>query len=103
MKHLQFIRTHFLLAVALLTAGITMSFVKAENKNAATTYYYNSSDVSANAFADASHWATGNVGSCLDEGDRPCRINVPDGQTLSSMLAGKDNDQVLSIAIQRKP
>ena len=103
MKHLQFIRTHFLLAVALLTAGITMSFEKAENKNAATTYYYNSSDVSANAFADASHWATTNSESCLTSGERPCRINVPEGQTLSSMLAGKDNNQILAIAVQRKP
>ena len=103
MKTLKFLQNNFLLAAALLTAGITMSFKMAEKDAAATTYYYNSSDISANAFADISHWVTTNAESCLTEGDRPCRIVVPDGQTLSSMLSGKNNDQVLAIAVQRKP
>lgn len=103
MKTLKFLQNNFLLAAALLTAGITMSFKVAEKEAAATTYYYNSSDISANAFADVSHWATTNAESCLTEGDRPCRIVVQDGQTLSSMLSGKNNAQVLAIAVQRKP
>lgn len=102
MKTISFFKRHFLVAIALLTAGVTMSFKMAE-KDAATTYFYNSSDISANAFAEVSHWATTNAESCLTEGDRPCRIVVQDGQTLSSMLSGKNNDQVLAIAVQRKP
>lgn len=92
-----------MLAAAILTAGVTMSFKMAEKEKAVTTYYYNSADTSSNAFADVNHWALTNSGTCITAGDRPCRINVPDGQTLSSMLSGKNNDQVLDIAIQRKP
>lgn len=103
MKTISFLKNHFLMAVALLTAGVTMSFKMAEKEKAATTYYYNSTDVSSNAFADVSHWATTNSESCLTEGDRPCKIIVQDGQTLSSMLSGKNNAQVLLIASQRKP
>ena len=103
MKTLKFLKINFMLVVALVTAGVTMSFKVSEEKNAATTYFYNSSDVSSNAFAQVSHYGTTNSESCLTEGDRPCSIIVPTGQTLSNMLSGKNNAQVLAIATQRKP
>lgn len=92
-----------MLVIAVLTAGITMSFKMAAEKNASTTYYYNSADVTPNAFAQVSHYGTTNGEECLSVGDRPCKIIVPEGQTLNSMLSGKNNAQVLAIASQRKP
>lgn len=102
MKLNSFLKTHAVAIAAVLFAGGVMSF-KTMEKKAATTYFYNSSDTSDNAFSDVSHWGTTNSETCITGGERPCRIVVPDGQTLSSMLSGKNNDQVLDIALQRKP
>jgi len=103
MKTIKFLKSSFMPVVAIVTAGLTMSFEMAEKAD--TTYYYNSTDTSANAFADAGHWMVGDPEEqdCFEEGNRPCRIDVPQNQTLSSMLAGKDNAQVLNIAQGRKP
>ncbi|MCZ2336997.1 MAG: hypothetical protein LC127_02140 [Chitinophagales bacterium] len=103
MKTLKFLKINFMLIVALLTTGITMSFKMVKEKNASTTYFYNSNDTSSNAFAQVSHYGTTNLEDCITEGDRPCKIIVPEGQTLSNMLSGKNNSQVLAIASQRKP
>lgn len=107
MKHLQFIRTHFLLAAALLIAGITMSFSgnKSDNKKAVTVHYYVSNDMSAGAFRNAANWSTtdNNVPCSEEENARPCKITVQDGTSLSSVLAGKSNPQVLAISEGYKP
>lgn len=105
MKHFQLIKTHFMLAAALLTAGVTMSFKVAENKNAATVYYYVSDDMSDGAFRAPAHWSTTNnsVGCVTSEDVLPCKIAVPDNTSLSSILAGKSNDEVLDISDGYKP
>lgn len=106
MKHLQFIRTHFLLAVALLTAGITMSFKMAEDKEAAATvHYYVSEDMSEGAFRNTANWNTVNEDgvSCGTLQIRPCKITVATGSSLSTVLGSKTNSQVLGISEGFKP
>ncbi len=104
MKMQTFLKTNALAIMALLFAGSIMSFKIAEDNADSTTYFYNSEDVSTGAFANVSHWQTTNDGvSCEDDGERPCSIVVPDGQTLSGVLAGKNNVQVLSMSPNRKP
>ena len=97
MKHLQLIKTHFMLAAALLTAGVTMSFKVAEENAAETVYYYNSNDVSEGAFATVGNWSSSISPSCLTSGNRPCKMTVPEGTSLSDQIGGKTNDEVLDI------
>ena len=103
MKMKTFLKTNALAIMALLFAGSIMSFKIAEDNADSTTYFYNSEDVSTGAFANVSHWQTTNASECENYGDRPCSIVVPDGQTLSGVLAGKNNVQVLSMSPNRKP
>lgn len=106
MKIKQFLKTNVMaIAALLLFTGSIMSFTLMEKKSVlATTYFYNSTDISAGAFANPSHWQTINDDvSCEVDGERPCNIVVPDGQTLGSVLAGKTNVQVLSMSPSRKP
>ena len=100
MKHLEFLKIHFMLAAALLTAGITMSFKTETSKKAATVYHYDSTSMAPGAFSTVANWAVGNpVENCATPRDvRPCKITVPEGSTLSSILAGKNNSQVLDIS-----
>lgn len=105
MKIKQFLKTNVLaIAALLLFTGSIMSFTLIEKKSVlATTYFYNSADISAGAYANPSHWNTTNASDCETDGERPCSIVVPDGQTLGSVLAGKTNTQVLSMSPSRKP
>lgn len=100
MKTIHFLGTHFVLAAALLTAGITMSFKTETSKKAATVYHYDSTSMAPGAFSTVANWAVGNpVENCATPRDvRPCKITVPEGSTLSSILAGKNNSQVLDIS-----
>ncbi|MBH1960117.1 MAG: hypothetical protein I8H68_08400 [Flavobacteriia bacterium] len=100
MKTVHFLRTHFLLMAALLTAGIAMSFKTDSSKKAVTVYHYDSNSMAPGAFSTVSNWAVGNpVENCATSRDvRPCKITVPEGSTLSSILAGKNNSQVLDIS-----
>lgn len=102
MKLNSFLKTHAVAIAAVVFAGGVMSF-KAMEKKAATTYFYNSSDISAGAFATPGHWQTSNSSECELKGERPCSIVVPDGQTINSVLSGKTNAQVLSMSTNRKP
>lgn len=98
MKTISFLRNHFLVAIALLTAGITMSFEMAENEKAAeTVYYYNSNDLSEGAFATVGNWSSTISPSCLAFGNRPCKMTVPQGASLSDQIGSKTNDDVLAI------
>lgn len=97
MKNITFIKTNMMLAAALLTAGVTMSYKVAEEKAAETVYYYNSNDVSEGAFATVGNWSSSISPSCLTSGNRPCKMVVPDGTSLSDQIAGKTNDEVLDI------
>lgn len=100
MKTLSFLRTNLMLAAAILTAGITMSFKMTENKSAATEHYYISSSMSAGAFRNVSNWSTTNSnGNCVSQLDeRPCKITVPEGVALSTVLGTKSNDEVIDIS-----
>ena len=107
MKTLNFLQTHFMLAIALLTVGITMSFKIAEKKEKAVaqTFYYISNDMTANAFRDVSHWSTSTIPTdCSpEEPVRPCKVTVPDGSTLSAVLGSKTNSEVLAISEGYRP
>ncbi|MCW4452448.1 hypothetical protein OK344_09525 [Kaistella sp. BT6-1-3] len=97
MKNITFIKTNMMLAAALLTAGVIMSYKVAEEKAAETVYYYNSNDVSEGAFATVGNWSSSISPSCLTSGNRPCKMVVPDGTSLSDQIGGKTNDEVLDI------
>ena len=99
----QFLKINAIAILAVMFTGSIMSFKLWEKKSVPVTYFYNSSDITAGAFANTSHWQTTNASACEDEGERPCSIVVPDGQTLSGVLSGKNNDQVLSMSTNRKP
>ncbi|HAV02047.1 MAG TPA: hypothetical protein DCW95_02425 [Chryseobacterium sp.] len=109
MKTLSFLKKHLIWGMALMIGAVAMSFNSSSKKadsvkeTKSTTYYYNSNDTSANAFATVSHWNTANTEDCFQRGERPCSIEVPAGQSLNDMLAGKDNGEVLAIANGRKP
>lgn len=105
MKTIHFLRTHFLLAAALLTAGITLSFKMADDKNAATVHYYVSEDMSEGAFRNTANWNTVNEDdvACGTVQIRPCKITVATGSSLSAVLGSKTNSQVLGISEGFKP
>lgn len=105
MKTFKFLQTHFLLAAALLTAGITMSFEMAENTKADTIYTFNSSDLSEGSFAKTANWmVVSSAPGCLTTGNRPCNIVVPTGSSLAAEIGGLSNSQVLAIhPTERKP
>lgn len=104
MKTISFLRNHFLVAIALLTAGVTMSFKMAEERDADTAYYYNSDDMSEGAFQNVSNWTTSNSAEigCSTSGVRPCKLIVPQNSSLVDVLESKDNQQVLDISASRK-
>ncbi|PJJ67331.1 hypothetical protein [Chryseobacterium geocarposphaerae] len=102
MKLNQILKVNAVAIAAVIFSGAVMSFKVAEKK-AATTYFYNNSSIASGAFSNPSHWQTTNLSGCEDEGERPCSIVVPDGQTLNDVLDGKSNAQVLSMSSGRKP
>ena len=105
MKTISFLRTNAMLVVALLTAGITMSFQMAEKEVVDTIYTYNSSSTLPGAFANTGNWiAVTSSPSCEIEGERPCNIVVPAGTTLAAQIAGMTNSEVLDLhPNERKP
>lgn len=106
MKTKSFIKAHGMWVVALLTAGITMSFQMAEKEAVDTIYTYNSSSTAEGEFANSSNWMVvlSTPSDCELQGTRPCNITVPEGSTLDSQIAGLTNAQVLAIhPLERKP
>ncbi len=104
MKTNVFIKFGLALGVVFTAAIGAMSF-KTTEKKAATVYYYVSGDIGPNAFREVSHWSTVNSGgSCSEDNPaRPCKITVPSGSSLNSVLSGKNNDQVMAISEGYKP
>ncbi|WP_276964373.1 hypothetical protein [Chryseobacterium sp.] len=102
MKLNQILKANAVAIAAVIFSGAVMSF-KVMEKKAATTYFYNNSSIASGAFSNPSHWQTTNLSGCEDEGERPCSIVVPDGETLNDVLDGKSNAQVLSMSSGRKP
>lgn len=103
MKTIKFLKFNLMAIVAVFVINTAMSFSKPEKKEGSQTFYYSSSGMSAGDFAIPSHWQPGNPGDCETEGLKPCTIVVPEGQTLSGFLAGKNNDAVLAVSIGRRP
>ena len=104
MKMKTFLKTNALAIMALLFAGSIMSFKIAEDKAADQNFYYISEDMSEGAFHDVNNWTRAESGStgCVTSGERPCKVIVADGSSLSTVLGSKTNAQVLDISIQRK-
>lgn len=104
MKIKQFLKTNAIAIVAIFFTVATMSFKMAENKAADQNFYYISEDMNEGAFHNVSNWTTAESGStgCVTSGERPCKVIVPDGSSLSTVLGSKTNAQVLDISIQRK-
>ncbi len=94
-----------MLAAALLTAGVTMSFKMAEKEMASTVHYYVSDDMSEGAFANPANWNTVNEDgvNCGTVEIRPCKVTVATGSTLSAKLGSKTNLEVLGISEGFKP
>lgn len=107
MKLNPFLKTHALAIAAVLFAATTMSFKLAEEKanTDSTVYYYVSPSTAPNAFHNTSNWNTSNSDNvnCSIQRVRPCKITVPDGQSLSDILGAKSNDEVLDISEGFKP
>lgn len=104
MKIKQFFKTNALAIAAIIFAGTTMSFKLAERKAAPQDFYYNSNDISANAFHNVANWNTTMPADCsTEEPVRPCKVTVPEGSTLSSVLGSKTNSQVLAISQGYRP
>ena len=100
MKTISFLRNHFLVAIALLTAGVTMSFKMVEKEKVGTIFYYDSNSMIPGAFSNVANWTTSNPNQeCVSIRDeRPCKITVQENSTLSSLLTGKNNSQVLDLS-----
>lgn len=89
--------------VLALMIFVVQSFGKKNKESVPQTYYYVSSDLSEGAFGSAVHWETVDPGDCEADGERPCKITVPSGQTINSVLSGKDNETVLGMSNGRRP
>ena len=87
------LKLNLLLIAALVIGTVTMAF---EMSGTATTFHYASESTAPGAFADVNNWAQGE-GNCGPTGNKPCDIEVSDGSSLSAMLTGKTNAQVLAI------
>lgn len=98
MKTKSFIKAHGMWVVALLTAGITMSFQMASTNKTLDDieYHYIGTDM-GDQFNDLSNWSTTNNGvpCIITEDVLPCKITLPENVSLASELANKDNAQVL--------
>lgn len=107
MKTIKFLKTHFLLAIVLLTAGIMLSF-KMEDKavmvKAPTIYHYVSDDMNPGAFSNVANWSTvDDEVVCGSVRVRPCAVTIQEGSTLSAVLGTKTNTEVLDISDGFKP
>ncbi|MHA6697761.1 hypothetical protein [Chryseobacterium sp. A321] len=100
MKTISFFRTNAMLVVALLTAGITMSFQIAENSQNAddVVYHYIGTDMTEN-FNDVNNWSTiNNSNPCGVEKVLPCKITLPENVSLSSVLGSNSNSIILDLS-----
>lgn len=92
------------LAVTGVTGATLTSAGVAKSNTQSQTYYYNSTETDEGEFAQPSNWSTTDSSSeCQSDGDRPCHIEVPTGQTINQVLANKSNDEVLEMSTDRKP
>ncbi|OPB71135.1 hypothetical protein [Elizabethkingia meningoseptica] len=104
MRFNQILKANAVAIAAVIFSGAVMSFKVMEKKAADQTFYYISEDMNEGAFHNTANWTNSASGSagCVTSGDRPCKVIVPEGSSLSSVLGSKTNSQVLGIAVQRK-
>ncbi|WP_293908333.1 hypothetical protein [Sphingobacterium sp. UBA5670] len=92
------------LAVAGVTGATLTSAGVEQNYTQNQAYYYNSTETDEGDFANPSNWSTTDSSNeCQTNGDRPCHIDVPTGQTIGQVLADKSNEEVLEMSTDRKP
>lgn len=97
MKTIKFLKINLLVIVAVLFASSVMSFNIHEKKTEGNYHYYNSSSVSS--FNTLSKWdVMNNSENCISGGERPCKIFVPEGLTLSDVIGGKTDQYILQEA-----
>ncbi|TWI15654.1 hypothetical protein IQ31_04937 [Sphingobacterium siyangense] len=106
--HMKKIKINVMALVALAVAGVTGATLTsagvAKSNTQSQTYYYNSTETNEGEFAQPSNWSTSDSSNeCQSDGDRPCHIEVPTGQTINQVLANKSNDEVLEMSTDRKP
>lgn len=101
MKPNHLLKTGLALLILALMAFTIQSFTNRNEKKAATSYFYVSSDTTAGAYSDPNNWSTSGSGGCSD-GNAPCMINVPENVTLEDHIGGLSNSQVLAICETRK-
>lgn len=106
--HMKQIKINVMALVALAVAGVTgatltsAGLIKSDTQNQA--YYYDSTETEEGDFANPSNWSTTDSSNeCQSNGDRPCHIDVPTGQTIGQVLADKTNEEVLEMSTNRKP
>lgn len=105
------LKSKFLMLTLLLIGVVAMSFTlvnkgKSEAKTevkVATLFHYASESTSPGAFANPDNWQPG-AGSvaCGTGENKPCQITAEDEEDLESMLAGKNNAQVLGIVSSKR-
>ena len=106
MKTIKFLRRHFFVAIALLTAGVTLSFKMAEKEEvkAPTIYHYVSDDMEEGDFKKVANWSTvDDEVQCGADRIRPCAITVQENSTLATVLGNKTNSEVLDISEGYQP
>ena len=106
MKTISFLRNHFLVAIALLTAGVTMSFTMAEKKAVTDVeYHFIGDDMDPGSFRNLANWSTTNnsVACVSEEPILPCKITLPENVSLGNVLGSKNNAEVLAISEGYKP
>ncbi|MGV4415471.1 hypothetical protein [Chryseobacterium sp. T1] len=104
MKINQFLKINAVAIAAIMFTGALMSFKIVEKKAADKQFYYNSTNTSEGAFSNVNNWVEGTSPSCLESGNRPCSMIVPEGSDLEDVISGLTNDQVLAIhPTERRP
>ena len=97
MKTIKFLKINLVAIVAIVFASTVMSFNTHEKKIDGNYHYYNSAAVSS--FNTLSKWnVMNNSENCIAGGERPCKVFVPEGQTLTDVIGGKTDQYILQEA-----
>ncbi len=97
MKTIKFLKVNLMAIVAIICVSSIMSFNSPEKKTEGEYHYYNNSSLSS--FNTLTKWSLVNDSeSCISDGGRPCKIFVPDGQTLDDVIGGKTDPYIMQEA-----
>ena len=102
MKLNTFIKRNAMAIIAIIFAGSLMSFKVIEKEFAGTYYYYISNTDSG--FNTTAKWDTANNNeACSMDGERPCKVLVPEGKTILDVVGGKSDAIILGFSEGHKP